>query len=147
MCGIDPYDGKSDEHRSEWVESRLLKLAEIFAVGIYTYVVMSNRVHVVERIDPVAAAAWSSEDVAARWLRLFPATVGGEVDPIACQTKELLGNAEWLEICRQRRGSLAWFMRSLNEPIARREHRGGVLAQVVSGAGFWIDGIDRVRLD
>ena len=51
---------------------------------------------------------------------IVPATVDGEIDPIACQTKEqnLLGNAERLEICRQRLGSLAWFMRSLNEPIA-----------------------------
>ena len=53
-------------------------------------------------------------------MRLFPATVEGEVDALACRTKEqnLLGNAERLEmICRQRLGSLAWLMRSLYEPI------------------------------
>ncbi len=125
LCGIDPYDGKSYEHRREWVEARLLELADVFAVGIYAYAVMSNHVHVVVRIDPVAAAVWSPEDVASRWVRLFPATVNGEIDPIACETKEqnLLGNAERLEICRQRLGSLAWFMRSLNEPIARRANQ------------------------
>ena len=47
LCGIDPYDGKSYEHRREWVEQRLLELAEIFAVGIHAYAVMSNHVHVV----------------------------------------------------------------------------------------------------
>ena len=35
----------------------------------------------------------------------------------------MLGNAERLETCRQRLGSLAWFMRSLDEPIARRANR------------------------
>ncbi|MEO7935461.1 MAG: transposase [Dokdonella sp.] len=125
LCGIDPYDGKSYEHRREWVEGRLLELAEIFAVGIYAYAVMSNHVHVVVRIDPNAAIEWTPEEVASRWVRLFPATADGEIDPIACQIKEqnLLGNAERLEICRQRLSSLAWFMRSLNEPIARRANQ------------------------
>lgn len=66
LCGIDPYDGKSYEHRREWVESRLLELADIFAVGIYAYAVMSHHVHVVLRIDPEAAAVWSPEDVTFR---------------------------------------------------------------------------------
>ena len=125
LCGIDPYDGKSYEHRREWVESRLLALAEIFAVGIYAYAVMSNHVHVVLRIDPEVAAGWSLEGVASRWVRLFPATVDGAIDPVACETKEqtLLGNAERLETCRQRLGSLAWFTRSLNAPIARRANQ------------------------
>lgn len=125
LCGVDPYNGKSYEHRREWVEQRLLELAEIFAVGLYAYAVMSNHVHVVVRIDPGAAAAWSDEEVAARWIRLFPATVDGEVDPEACRLKEqtLLGNAERLALCRQRLGNLSWFMRSLNEPIARRANQ------------------------
>ena len=125
LCGIDPYNGKSYDHRREWVEGRLLELAEIFALGVYAFSVMSNHVHVVLRIDPSLATTWTDEEVAIRWVRLFPATIHGEVDSLACRTKEqnLLGNAERLEICRQRLGSLAWFMRSLNEPIARRANR------------------------
>ena len=66
LCGVDPYNGKSYEHRREWVEGRLLELAENFSVGIYAYAVMSNHVHVVVRIDPQTAAAWTSEEVATR---------------------------------------------------------------------------------
>ena len=84
LCGIAPYNGKSLEHRREWNEQRLLELAEIFAVGIYAYAVMSNHVHVVLRIDPRAAAMWTNEEVAIRWIRLFPLTVIGEVYAIAC---------------------------------------------------------------
>lgn len=125
LCGTDPYDGKSYEHRRDWVEQRLLELAEIFAVGLHAYAVMSNHVHVVLRIDPLAAVAWTPDEVASRWVRLFPATRDGEVDIEGCRVKEqtLLGNADRLAICRQRLGSLAWFMRSLNEPIARRANR------------------------
>ncbi|MEZ5823219.1 MAG: hypothetical protein R3C97_00255 [Geminicoccaceae bacterium] len=104
---------------------RLLELAEIFAVGVYAYAVMSNHVHVVLRIDPTAAGTWSDEEVALRWVRLFPATVDGETDAAACRQKEqtLLGNTDRLSACRQRLGSLAWFMKALNEPIARRANR------------------------
>ena len=125
LCGIDPYDGKSYEHRRGWVEQRLLELADIFAVGVYAYAVMSNHVHVVLRIDPALAARWPDQEVAMRWVRLFPATVNGEVDVPACRVKEqtLLGNADRLSVCRQRLGSLAWFMKALNEPIARRANR------------------------
>lgn len=125
LCGIDPYNGKSYEHRREWVEQRLLELAEIFAVGVYAYAVMSNHVHVVLRIDPTAAATWRDEEVAARWVRLFPATLEGEPDDAGCRLKEqaLLGNTDRLEACRQRLGSLAWFMKALNEPIARSANR------------------------
>jgi len=125
LCGIDPYDGKSYEHRREWVEQRLLELAGIFAVGVYAYAVMSNHVHVVLRIDPTSAETWTDEEVATRWVRLFPATVDGEVDDAGCRIKEqtLLGNTDRLVTCRLRLGSLAWFMKALNEPIARRANR------------------------
>jgi hypothetical protein len=115
LCGVDPCSGSSYEHRRAWVEKRLLELAEIFAVGVYAYAVMSNHVHVVLRIDPTAAATWTDEEVATRWVRLFPATVEGEVDDVACRLKEqtLLGNADRLIACRQRLGSLAWFVKAL----------------------------------
>ncbi len=98
LCGIDPYDGKSYEHRRDWVEGRLLELADIFAVGIYAYAVMSNHVHVVLRIDPEATSAWTPDDVATRWVRLFPATADGEIDPIACRTRQIPGHPQfWQE--------------------------------------------------
>jgi len=125
LCGVDAYSGQSFEHRRGWVEERLLELADIFAVGLFAYAVMSNHVHVVLRIDPVAAQHWSDEEVATRWVRLFPARTDGAIDPERCLLKEqtLLGNPDRLAECRQRLGSLAWFMRSLNEPIARRANR------------------------
>jgi hypothetical protein len=125
LCGVGPYDLKSYEHRREWVEQRLLELAEILAVGIHAYAVVSNHVHVVLRVDPLTAAEWPNEEVASRWVRLFPATRDGEIDDAGCRLKEqtLSGNSDRLAVCRQRLGRLAWFMRSLNEPIARRANR------------------------
>ncbi len=125
LCGADALSGQSFEHRREWVERRLLELADIFAVGLYAYAVMSNHTHVVLRVDPAVAQAWPDEEVAARWVRLFPACTDGGVDPARCRDKALalLGNRERIEVCRSRLGDLSWFMRSLNEPIARRANR------------------------
>jgi hypothetical protein len=75
LCGQDVYSGRSYEHRKAWVEERLLALAECFAVGLYAYAVMSNHVHVVLHVDPQEAYAWSDEEVAERWVRLFPVRV------------------------------------------------------------------------
>ena len=125
LCGADQLTGQSFEHRRGWIEDRLLALSDIFAVGLYAYAVMSNHVHVVLRVDPAAALGWSDEEVSMRWVRLFPVQIDGAIDPDGCGRKELalLGNTERLQRCRQRLGSLSWFMRALNEPIARRANR------------------------
>ncbi|TAH43627.1 MAG: transposase [Gammaproteobacteria bacterium] len=125
LCGTDPYSGVSYEHRRGWVEARLLELADIFALGVYAYAVMTNHVHVVLRIDPTAVFAWSDDEVAERWVRLFPAIVNGERDDAACRIKAqgIQGNPDRLATCRERLGSLGWFMKSLSEPIARRANR------------------------
>jgi hypothetical protein len=125
LCGSDGYTGQSFEHRRQWVEDRLLELADSFAVGLYAYAVMSNHLHVVLYVDPIATEAWSAEEVAERWVRLFPVRIDGVIDPEACRLRQqaLSGNAERIAELRQRLGSVSWFMRCLSEPIARRANR------------------------
>jgi REP element-mobilizing transposase RayT len=125
LCGEDSYTGHSYEHRKAWVEERLLALAECFAVGVYAYAVMSNHVHVVLHVDPQAALGWSNEEVAKRWVRLFPVCECDVVDESLCQEKaqRLQSDPERMAELRRRLGSVSWFMRCLNEPIARRANR------------------------
>jgi REP element-mobilizing transposase RayT len=125
LCGEDELTGRSFEHRKQWVEDRLLELAEVFAVGVYAYAVMSNHLHVVVYVDPSATLAWSPDEVAQRWVRLTPVRVDGEIDDAACGARAaaLAGNLERVAVLCERLGSLSWFMRFLNEPIARRANR------------------------
>lgn len=125
LCGTDSYTGRSFEHRKSWVEGRLLELADVFAVGIYAYAVMSNHLHVVTYFDPGVAWAWSPDEVASRWTRLFPVRENGQIDAEATRLRAqaMIDNPQRIAVCRARLASLSWFMRCLNEPIARRANR------------------------
>lgn len=112
LCGVDERSGKSFEHRRQWIEDRIFKVAESFAVSVYAYAVMSNHLHVVMRSDPAAPWQWSDREVADRWLAVFPGSISNRDDP-ACvvrATLALLDNAERLNVIRQRLGSIscAW---------------------------------------
>lgn len=85
LCGVDRYSGQSFEHRKDWIEQRLMLLAECFAIAIHAYAVMSNHLHLVVQIDPAAVERWNDEAVAARWVRLFPPREDSEA---ARQTKQ-----------------------------------------------------------
>ncbi|MBL1275678.1 MAG: transposase [Ectothiorhodospiraceae bacterium] len=47
LCGSDPITGNSYEYRRHWVEDKLLALANILALDICAYAIMSNHYHVV----------------------------------------------------------------------------------------------------
>ncbi|MCQ4164929.1 transposase [Tahibacter harae] len=120
LCGEDRYTGRSYEHRKVWVEDRLRLLGECFAVAIHAFAIMSNHLHLVVQINPALASSWSDAEVAARWLRLFPAA--GD-DDVKLRCEQLVANPERLAVIRRRLSNLSWFMRCLAEPIARRANR------------------------
>lgn len=74
LCGKDSQTGRSFEHRRGWIEHRLLALGQIFAVDIAAYAVMSNHIHLVVRLNKLAADQWSSLEVIQRWHQLFTGT-------------------------------------------------------------------------
>ena len=115
LCGIDGYTGKSFEHRKPIVEERIQQLGEIFAVGIHTYAVMSNHVHVVLSIAARSSYDWSDEEVARRWLLLYPP----KPTDFAARLSELCKDLQRLKVLRDRLADLSWFMKSLSEPTAR----------------------------
>jgi len=119
LCGEDRLTGKSFEHRRQWVEDRLLALADIFGVAIWGYAVMSNHLHVVVQTLPEAVAEWSDMEVASRWIRLFSRQ---DLDA-GIRSEVLAGNAERIAILRERLSDLSWFMRCLSEPIARAANK------------------------
>ncbi len=81
LCGVDLLSGKSYEHRRTWIRDRLESLAGLFGVEIAAFAVLSNHVHVILRNRPDVVALWSDQQVARRWLALFPGRVGTKPVP------------------------------------------------------------------
>jgi hypothetical protein len=125
LCGVDNQTGRNFNHRKDWIENRILNLSGIFAVEIYSYAIMSNHYHVVARVEPMEPLSWTDETVAEKWLMLCP--VRGVTAAVSQQYKlrleALINDKARLAVCRERLGSLSWFMRFINEPLARLANR------------------------
>jgi len=122
LAGKDEASGKDFEHRRGWIRLRMELLASAFGVDVLNYAVMSNHVHSILRTRPDIVKLWSDEDVAKRWLRLFP---GKRLDdclgePTQQQIAKEMADAKRMLELRKRLSSISWFMRAVSEPIARK---------------------------
>ena len=107
------------------IVGRMQSLAEIFAIDLCAYAVMSNHYHVVLHIDKVRVENWSEREICQRRHRLFK---GSLLSQRYCR-EEVLTPAEEKALTEQtvqwrhRLMSVSWFMRCLNEHIARRANQ------------------------
>lgn len=121
LCGIDRLTGTNYEHRRGWLEQRLLRLGQVFCIDVCAYAVMTNHYHLVLHINRQSQSALTMTDVLQRWSSLFNGNslvhqyLHGE--PL-CDT-QLKVVEELSCLWRHRLGDLSWFMRVLNEAIAR----------------------------
>jgi hypothetical protein len=122
LCGEDAYSGRSFEHRRGWVEDRLLELGQVFAIDVCGYALMSTHSHAVLHVNQAEAESWSLREVVERWHQLFsgiPLSVRYlRGDELLDAERNVL--AEVVEIWRERLMSVSWYMRCLNEHIARK---------------------------
>ena len=125
LCGTDEFSGKSFEHRRQWIVDRINHLAEAFSIEICAYAVMSNHYHLVLRLSPERSKKWSQNEVIERWQKLYS---GGPIVK-ALQSGEKLSETQQkmldakIEVWRERLADLSWFMRCLNEFIAKRANK------------------------
>jgi putative transposase len=121
LWGFDAYADRDYSHRKSWVTDRLAQLTESFAIDICAYAVMANHYHVVLHVDAARARTWSQHEVVERWNRLFriPEWMKrwqqGIADDAECERARIV-----VERWRERLHDISWFMRALNEHLARR---------------------------
>lgn len=122
LCGVDQHTGKSYEHRRAWVEDRVRALSSIFSIDLCAYAVMSNHYHLIVRLNPGDSAVWSDDEVLKRWTALFrgPLLVQRyrEGEPLTAAERDAVRSIA--TVLRIRLGSLSWFMKCLNEPVAKQ---------------------------
>ena len=124
LCGDDAHTGKNYDHRRSWIVDRIKQLAGVFAIDVAAYAVMSNHYHLVLRVDAERAQGWSNEEVLRRWTQLFdgPLLVQRLLSGQGDQMDQATLNAidEWTTTYRSRLSDISWFMRILNETVARQ---------------------------
>tara|TARA_B100000749_G_C18405771_1_gene456814 strand:+ start:189 stop:1184 length:996 start_codon:yes stop_codon:yes gene_type:complete len=125
LCGHDQVSGENYEHRRGWLENKLLELPQIFAIQIAAYAIMSNHYHVVLFVDSATSKAWADFEVVERWHQLFN---GNLLSQKFCRGEtlsapELARLQIYITEWRSRLADISWFMRVLNESIAREANQ------------------------
>lgn len=125
LCGFDEKTNTSYEYRKQWVENRIRILSSVFAVDICSYAVMSNHYHLVVKVCPEQTELLSDLEIMQRWTTLFKGPIvvqqflrHGSVPAVHKETLDSITKTQ-----RARLSDLSWFMRCLNEPIARMANK------------------------
>ena len=121
LCGEDRFTGRSYDHRRAFIEEELLRLGQVFYLDVVAYAVMSNHYHVVLFIDQEAQKSASVKDIVTRWHQLHngnPVSVK-YLDGDVLEPHEIEQLNTYVDKWREQLASISWYMRVLNEKVAR----------------------------
>ncbi|MDF1692494.1 MAG: transposase [Zhongshania sp.] len=121
LCGVDDATGNDYSHRRLFIEQRIHLLSSLFAIDIAAYAVMSNHLHLVVKLSPEIINEWSDHEVVSRWTSLFkgPFLIQNYLKGVNLSPAEQGALNDIIASYRLRLADLGWFMKCLNEPIAR----------------------------
>lgn len=122
LAGYDSYSGQDYSHRKDWIRDRLVELTQIFTIEVLGYAILDTHSHTLIRTRPDILDELSDEQVVERWLRLFPKKTPTGVSR-ECYIHTLSLNQTLVWKLRKRLGNISWFMKSLNEFIARKANK------------------------
>src|SRR5262249_39670413 len=99
-------------------------LQRMFAIDPCAYAIMSNHYHLVLHVAAARARAWTELEVVERWALSFriPQIVRRYLQKEASDA-EVSRAQELIQVWRTRLHDLSWFMRMLNEHLARRANQ------------------------
>ena len=125
LCGIDTQTGNNYEHRRQLIEDKIHELSNIFAIDVCAYAVMSNHYHLVLHINKPQAEHWTLAYVIEQWYLLFNGTLYSQryAKGEHLLKSELTILTEHVNTWRKQLMDISWFMRVLNETIARTANK------------------------
>ena len=122
LCGYDRTSQQNYEHRRQWVIDRLAVLSEVFCIDICAYAIMSNHYHLVLYINKEQVDGLTDVEVVERWRKIYngPDVIQRFIDGEKLSSELLTLVKETIDKWRNRLEDISWFMRCLNEHIARK---------------------------
>lgn len=116
LCGYDKETKRNLDHRKQWLIDRIKFLASLFYIDIAAYAIMDNHYHLVLHVDYEKANKASSDEILRRWETLYPTNAN------LYQTESVSEEVfqQKIIIWRERFSNISFFMKLLNENIAKR---------------------------
>ena len=119
LCGEDSVSGRSFEHRRKWLVDRIKFVTSVFDIDVCSYAIMSNHFHIVLRVGDTSE--WPANRILMAWQTLYSLPLlcdrylKGEINTEA----ELKKVKEYVTEYRSRLMSVSWYMKAINEYVAR----------------------------
>lgn len=120
----------SSPERRSWIVNRLERLASTLAIDVIAFAVMANHLHLLIRIRPDVARAWTDREVARRRVSILPnrrsrsrSGINPDAEPTDDEIAAIMASPRLLERARRDLCSLGFFHRLLKEPCARAWNR------------------------
>ncbi len=104
---------------------KIKELSSLFAIDVCAFAVLSNNYHIVVRVKEKRSLEWDDKEVMKRWKQLFLGDLlvdrymAGQCGTDAETDKALEVIGQWWE----RLSDISWYMRCLNEHIAREANK------------------------
>jgi len=113
--------GRGNISRRELMRQRIYTLINAYSINLLSYALMGNHYHLVVNIDLPAAEGLSDHEVLSRWYSIHkpPRLVKTYLKGYVLNDSEKLQLSKLVKTLRERLTSLSWFMKDLNEYIAR----------------------------
>jgi hypothetical protein len=121
LSGVDASSGKDYSHRAAWLLERMAQLAAVFCIDVGAYAIMRNYYEAVLHVDRARGTRWTAQEVIQRWCTLYRAPkliAGWQSGTLAEPQREAAQRL--IEQWRAQLCDISWFMRCLNEYLARR---------------------------
>ncbi len=122
LCGFDRAAQQDYEHRRQWMIDRLAEIDTVFCIDICAYAIMSNHYHLVLYINKIEIDELTDLQVIERWRKLYhgPDVIQRYLkgEKLSKEHHDLI--AEIVDEWRERLADISWYMRCLNEFIARK---------------------------
>lgn len=122
LSGTDPKTKINYDKRKLWVINKIEELQKIFSISICSYAVVEDSYHLVVKSNHEEVNLLSNEEIINRWSKIFISFppfvqqyISGEL-----KAKTKIKKAEKsISEMRIKMADISWFMRCLNEDIAR----------------------------
>lgn len=147
LMGHEEHSRIDFGHRREWLESLLRYQAQVFAIDVANFTILSNHFHLVVRTRPDVVETWDDIAVATRWKLAWPSfdelTGAWSRDVDDRMIDRLLADSEKFKRARAGLSSLSWFMARIKQCFSalcnRESGRSGAFWDARFGARELLD--------